>query len=142
MKPVNAWGKWTLPVSVDDIVELDGEVFIRSGQDVYDLVTGDRDHDAAEDLVWSFRPRQLAFGRYAGQRKRFKNLVCRQTGQAVWTPVIDDVLQPRMAVTVGGSAAAQRRKMGGRGYRVGFEVNGTGAYHFLGATVEAELCDV
>src|SRR6478609_1404143 len=139
LKPVNAWGKWTLPVEVDDIVELDGVIYIRSGRDVYDFVDGSRDEGATEDLAWFFRPRQLAFDRYAGQRKRFRYLVCRQTGLATWTPVIDDALQTRMAVTVDGSAAAQRRKMGGRGHRVGFEVRGSGEYHFLGATIEAEL---
>jgi hypothetical protein len=138
----DAWSRWTFPVSVDDIAELNGNVYIRSGRAVYQLVDGDRDDGQTADLAWFYRVRQYGFGQYAGRSKQFTQLTCQQSGQATWTPVIDDELKPRSAVVVGTNAAAQRRRLGGRGYRIGFEVRGSAAHRFFGGILEADIGDV
>ena len=139
-----SWVKWTLPVEVEAMAELNGVVYIRSGDTLYRLDdTVGRDSGASSDIAWSWQ--SISLGGPARSQvliKSLKEIVVQNTARATWTPVCDGRTLTGARVIIPGSTRPIRANFCGSGRRVGVLCQGAGLMRMDGLLMSAEECGV
>lgn len=136
-----SWTTWTLPVSVDYMTELNGLVYIRSGNNLYHFDdTIGRDSNVATDIAWSWTSRQIPWGKAIAQIKALKEIVPQCSATATYTPVVDGRTLMGAAVTIPGSVSPIRSFFTGSGRRIAISAAGTGLMRTDGVMLTAEIC--
>lgn len=137
------WTTWTLPVTVNYMTELNGIVYIRSGDNLYHLDdTIGRDTGVATDIAWSYQTRQFGFGKAIAQIKALKEIVPQCSASATYVPICDGRTLTNARVKIPGSASPIRSFLTGSGRRIALAVNGTGLMRTDGLMLGAEVCGI
>lgn len=138
-----AWTTWAMPVTVDYMTELNGIVYIRSGNNYYHLDdTIGRDSGASADIAWSWESRQFGWGNSIAQLKALKEIVPQCSARATWTPIVDGRILTSAAVTIPGSASPIRAFLTGSGRRIAISCVGNGLMRTDGVLLGAEVCGI
>ncbi len=130
------WTTWTLPTTVDYMVEVDSVVYIRSGNTLYKLddTTG-TDYDG-NAIAWSYTNRALSFG--APQvNKALRHLTVQSSGAITAIPVVDGRTLTALSITFPASTTPIRAVVGGQGRRLALACSGTGMTRIDGMVIEA-----
>lgn len=135
-----AWTTWELPVAVDYMVELDGVLYIRSDDDVYQFTDEFETDEGGVAITATVRTRNWSLGK-GGRTNELMWLAYRQTGEASWKAIIDGV--DMAARTYRSSPDTMRRvPIAGQGRQVAFEITATSAWRLDGFIVEYEKLGV
>lgn len=138
-----AWTTWTLPVTVNYMTELNGIVYIRSGNNLYHLDdTVGRDAGVATDIAWNWVSRQMGWGKAIAQLKSLQEIIPQCSAAATWTPVVDGRTLTAAAVTIPASTSPIRAFLTGSGRRIAIKSAGTGLMRTDGVLLGAEVCGV
>jgi hypothetical protein len=91
---LTAWTTWELPIAVQHLVELDGRLYARAGDTVYEFVdAADVDYNG-DQVAATMLSRKFLLNK--GMNAELMYLVIRQAGAATWTMIVDGVeLTPR-----------------------------------------------
>lgn len=139
----DAFTTWTLPVTVNYMTEMNGVVYIRSGNTLYHLDdTVGRDHGVATDIAWNWTSRQFGWGASIGQTKALQSIVPQCTAAATWTPIVDGRTLTSKAVTIPASTSPIRTHFLGSGRRIALACSGTGLMRTDGVLLDAAVCGV
>ncbi len=138
------WTVWTVPVEIEAMAELDGVIYVRSGDVLYhfDDEQG-RDSGVATDLAWSWQTHGMGGpDRVQSVIKALRRLIPHSTASATWKPVVDDRVLTAARVTIPGSVSPIGVGLQGSGRRIGISCAGTGLMRCDGLTILAEEAGV
>lgn len=129
------WAVWTLPTTIEHLVELNGVLYARSGTSIYVFDdTNGTDYNGVA-IAWSMSTVPLGL-RWPGRRKTLHYLTVRQTAAAQWAQVVDGSAWAYKFLP-----AAQRSlriAIGGEGTEIAFQAQGTGQWRLEGLAIEAQ----
>lgn len=129
------WSVWTLPTTVDYMVEVGGVIYIRSGDTLYQLDdTSGTDYNGT-DIAWSFTNRALGF-KVPQINKACRHLTVQSSGAITAIPVVDGRTLTPLSVTFPASAVPIRAVMGGEGRRIAVACSGSGITRIDGMVIE------
>lgn len=131
-----AWTTWTLPVTIDYLVENDGVLSARSGTGLYHFVDGGATDPSSAAITATVETRPLALGA-PGRTKTLHYLVIRQTTAATWQVIVDGVaLRARSLPAC--SPKSIRVPLAGEGRQVALKITATADWRLEGLAIEYE----
>jgi hypothetical protein len=137
------WTKWTMPESIDYLVENAGTVYYRSGNVLYRLDdTVGRDTGASADIAWNMLTRNQGFPKVGDRIKQLNEIVPQCTARCAYTPICDNRELTGAKVTFPGSVGPMRKGFSGSGRRIGVRMAGSGLMQMDGVFLGAEVCDI
>jgi hypothetical protein len=130
------WTTWEMPIAIDYMVELDGVIYVRTGNVLYKFVD-DEEFDFNGDPVSSvFETRQLALGA-PGKLKTLHYLNIRQTQPARWQMIVDGVALPSRMVPAC-SPKSIRMPIAGEGRQIAIRVTSDKNWRLEGLAIDYE----
>lgn len=132
---IEGWTTWTVPTAIDYLVEKDGQLFARSGDDLYEF-----DEDLDTDYTGSQVVADLtsrAFLLNKGRNAELMYLVIRQSGAATWTMIVDGVALPARLYPSCPDAPL-RIALAGQCRQVQFRISASEAWRLEGLRIEYE----
>lgn len=141
LNPTNriaGWTTWDLPVSVTDLVEHDGELFVRSGNTVYKFVADVVYDHGGVSIPYDARP-QLLDGK-SSQRKRWNRIEVTQTGKTTLSYYLDEPTRRMAGPTfTGPSRLLGPIPIGAYAHRLGIGFAGTQPWKLEGCTLYYDI---